>query len=190
MMRIHFHRYRRDPLVRPFGATCARRTGLAWINREEAMKKFMTVMAAVIFAGFANAAQADEFFRSHLSGDEEVPPVGTRARGQIEIRANDAETQLHYELRVANIEDVTQAHIHLAPPGENGSVVLFLFGFIGEGVTRNGLLSATTRTTADLVGPLAGEPLSALIAEIRSGNAYVNVHTVDNPPGEIRGQLF
>ncbi len=154
------------------------------------MKKFMTVMAAVIFAGFASTAQADEFFRTHLSGGEEVPPVGTPARGQIIIEVNDAETQIHYELRVANIEDVTQAHIHLAPSGANGSVVLFLFGFVGEGVTRNGLLSATTRTTADLVGPLMGQPLSALINEIRSGNAYVNVHTVVNPAGEIRGQLF
>ena len=154
------------------------------------MKKFTKLMAAVIFAGFASTAQADEFFRTHLSGDEEVPPVGTRAQGQIKIRANDAETQLHYELRVANIEDVTQAHIHLAASGANGPVVLFLFGFIGEGVTRNGLLSATTRTTADLVGPLVGQPLSALIDEIRSGNASVNVHTLVNPAGEIRGQLF
>ena len=154
------------------------------------MKKFMTVVAAVILAGFANTAHADESFGAHLSGDEEVPPVGTRAQGQIQIRANDAETQLHYELRVTNTEDVTQAHIHLAASGANGPVVLFLFGLVAEGVTRNGLLSATTRTTANLVGPLVGQPLSALIDEIRSGNAYVNVHTLVNPAGEIRGQLF
>ena len=153
------------------------------------MKKYMTLMAAVIFAGFANTAQADELFRAHLSGDEEVPPVDTRARGEVKISVNDAETQLHYELRIANIEDITQAHIHRGAAGEVGPVVVFLFGFIGEGVTRNGLLSATTRTTADLIGPLEGQPLSALIDEIRSGNAYVNVHTAAIPTGEIRGQL-
>ena len=153
------------------------------------LKRLMTFAAAAAVLGFASTAQAEEFFRAHLSGDAEVPSVDTRAQGEVKLSVNDAETQLHYELRVANIEDVTQAHIHLAASGTNGPVVLFLFGFIGEGVTRNGLLSATTRTTADLVGPLVGQPLSALIDEIRSGNAYVNVHTVANPPGEIRGQL-
>ncbi|MGH2603614.1 MAG: CHRD domain-containing protein [Dehalococcoidia bacterium] len=39
------------------------------------------------------------------------------------------------------------------------------------------------------MGSLAGQPLSALIAQIQSGNAYVNVHTTQFPGGEIRGQL-
>ena len=153
------------------------------------LKCLMTLVAAAAVFGFASTAQAEEFFRAHLSGDAEVPPVDTRARGVVNLSVNDAETQLHYELRVSNIEDITQAHIHQGAAGENGPVVVFLFGFIGEGVTRNGLLAANTRTSADLIGPLAGEPLSALIDQIRSGNAYVNVHTVANPPGEIRGQL-
>ena len=154
------------------------------------LKRLMTIAAAAAVFGFANIAQAEEFFGAHLSGGAEVPPADTRARGEVRLSVNDAETQLHYELRVANIEDITQAHIHLGAAGENGSVVVFLFGFIGEGVTRNGLLAANTRTSADLVGPLVGQPLSDLIDEIRSGNSYVNVHTVDNPPGEIRGDLF
>ncbi len=41
----------------------------------------------------------------------------------------------------------------------------------------------------DLVGPLAGEPLDALVAEILNGNIYVNIHTERNPSGELRGQL-
>ncbi len=154
------------------------------------LKRLMIFAAAAAVFGFVSTAQAGEFFRAHLSGDAEVPSVDTRARGEVNLSVNDAETQLHYELRVANIEDITQAHIHRGAAGEIGPVVVFLFGFIGEGVTRNGLLAANTRTSADLVGPLGGEPLSALIDQIRSGNSYVNVHTVANPPGEIRGQPF
>ncbi len=154
------------------------------------LKRLMTFAAAAAVFGFASTAQAEEFFSAHLSGGAEAPSVDTRARGVVKLSVNDAETQLHYELRVANIEDITQAHIHLGAAGENGSVVVFLFGFIGEGVTRNGLLAANTRTSADLVGPLVGQPLSDLIDQIRSQNTYVNVHTVANPPGEIRGQLF
>jgi hypothetical protein len=62
------------------------------------------------------------------------------------------------------------------------------------------VLAEGTFTAANLVGPLAGHPLSDLLAAIQSGNAYVNVHTNDGqgaantgpgdfPGGEIRGQL-
>jgi len=36
---------------------------------------------------------------------------------------------------------------------------------------------------------LAGMTLRDLLNEIKDGNAYVNVHTTQNPAGEIRGQL-
>ena len=64
----------------------------------------------------------------------------------------------------------------------------------------NGKIAEGTITAANLVGPLAGQPLSALVEAIQAGNAYVNVHTNDGvaptntgpgdfPGGEIRGQL-
>jgi hypothetical protein len=57
------------------------------------------------------------------------------------------------------------------------------------GVTLNGILVQGTATVADLVGPLMGMSLDKLVDEILNGNAYVNVHTVQNRPGEIRGQI-
>ena len=64
----------------------------------------------------------------------------------------------------------------------------------------NGVLATGTITAANLIGPLAGQSLEALIDEIEAGNAYVNVHTNDGvgptntgpgdfPGGEIRGQI-
>ena len=55
-------------------------------------------------------------------------------------------------------------------------------------------------TAANFIGPLAGQPMSALIAEIEANDAYVNVHTDDGvappntgpgdfPGGEIRGPV-
>jgi hypothetical protein len=88
---------------------------------------------------------------------------------------------------------VTQAHIHAGPPGENGPVVTWLFpsappAVLIEGRSQ-GVLSAGVITEANLVGPLAGQPLAALIGLMESGNAYVNAHTQQNPSGEIRGQI-
>jgi hypothetical protein len=62
------------------------------------------------------------------------------------------------------------------------------------------VLAEGTITSANLINDLAGKPLSALIAQMEAGNAYVNVHTNDGvgavntgpgdfPGGEIRGQL-
>ncbi len=77
----------------------------------------------------------------------------------------------------------------------------FLFGSVAPGGGRtNGVLAQGTITAADLVGPLAGHPLSDLISAMRAGNAYVNVHTNDGvgpintgpgdfSGGEVRGQI-
>ena len=102
---------------------------------------------------------------------------------------------------MANIENVVAAHIDVGPPGVNGPIVVYLAGPLPpDGGSSNGLLARGTFTSANFTGPLAGQPMSALIAEILAGNTYVNVRTNDGvaPPnqvpgdfagGEIRGQI-
>ncbi|WP_134703028.1 CHRD domain-containing protein [Ammoniphilus sp. YIM 78166] len=128
-------------------------------------------------------------FFARLRGSEEVPPVATAARGRSFFRLSRDGRRLRFILEVENIRRATEAHIHLGRRGENGPVVVFLFGPIQRGVTVGRGVVRGTITRADLVGPLAGRSLAALIREMRRGNAYVNVHTVQNPPGEIRGQI-
>ncbi len=133
--------------------------------------------------------KAGKIFIAHLSGGEEVPPAQTTGTGQAFFKLSMDGTSLDYKLIVANIENVTQSHIHLAPAGTNGAVVAFLFGNVPGGVTVNGVLTEGTITAANLVGPLAGQPLSALVDYLNNGGAYVNVHTTSYPGGEIRGQI-
>ena len=126
------------------------------------------------------------------SGGEEVPPVATRARGHARFWLNADGTELSYRLTVANIEGVTQAHIHLAPAGSNGPVVVFLYGFNPVGTSMSGILAEGTITEANLIARPAisfGGTMAELVAAMRSGGAYVNTHTLAHPPGEVRGQV-
>lgn len=150
----------------------------------------VALLTALLVLAMAPAAQArPTTYTAHLTGDAEVPEVDTDAVGQTVLQLNRDGTELRYRLIVANIDDVTQAHIHLGRAGTNGPIVAFLFGFVPGGVTTNGVLATGTVTADDLIGPLEGESLSALARALNTGNAYVNVHTVEHPPGEIRGQI-
>lgn len=151
---------------------------------------------------------ASRNYRTHLAGRNEVPPPGvvidTHAQGQAIFQLSEDGNELHYKLIVANIENVLMAHIHMAPAGQNGGIVVWLYPSAPPGVSIpgrfDGVLAEGTITAANLVGALAGHPLSDLIDAIESGNAYVNVHTNDFvdptntgpgdfPGGEIRGNL-
>jgi hypothetical protein len=133
-------------------------------------------------------------FTTHLTGDEEVPePAQTNATGQAIFNLKNNGTELHYKLIVANIEDVFMAHIHLAPEGQNGPVVVWLYPdnpppLLIPGPT-NGILAEGVISADDLVGPFAGLTLEALVEAFKAGNCYVNVHTLTFPAGEIRGQI-
>ena len=137
-------------------------------------------------------APAEDHFHATASGREEVPPNDSRGRATATFKLSEDGTSLSYRLIVANIENATQSHIHIAPKGVNGPVVVFLFGFVAGGVTENGVLAEGTITQANLIPRPAigfGGTMAELIAAMRSGNAYVNVHTVALPAGEIRGQV-
>jgi hypothetical protein len=66
-------------------------------------------------------------YGTNLSGEEEVPVRDTLARGQATFHLNDDGTELRYKLNIANIENVLQAHIHLAAASANGSITAWLY---------------------------------------------------------------
>ena len=158
-------------------------------------------LALIGLAVLAPPAPAATTYRAHLAGSNEVPSRDTRAQGQAIFTLSADGTELRYRLIVANIDNVTASHIHLGAADANGPVVAFLYGTAASGQGAvNGVIATGTLTADDLVGPLAGHPLSDLLSAIEAGNTYVNVHTNDGvaptntgpgdfPGGEIRGQL-
>ena len=134
-------------------------------------------------------------FIAPMSAEQEVAttPVESRARGLSTFRLSRDGKTLHYIVRVRRIENVTMAHIHIAPAGTNGPVAVWLHPdgpppMLIEGRT-DGILARGTITDDQVIGPLAGQGLEGLLEALRSGTAYVNVHTSQYPGGEIRGQV-
>jgi len=124
---------------------------------------------------------------AHLSGDEEVPTVDTKAQGQAIFKVQGNSLSLDQKLILANINNVVAAHIHCAPVGVNGPVGVTLFS--GPPTTVNGIL-----VQGPILAPNPGNAcgwldLNDLIEALESGDTYVNVHTLDHLAGEIRGQV-
>jgi hypothetical protein len=133
-------------------------------------------------------------FRTHLS--IKVNGVDSKAQGQAIFQLSKDGTYISYKLILANIENVTMAHIHLiantnTPP--TGPPVVWLYpaappaqlipGRI-DGVFAEGVI-----TSDKLVGSLGGKTLTDLLEAMESGQTYVNVHTLQNGGGEIRGDI-
>jgi hypothetical protein len=140
------------------------------------------------------AAQSDRNFGTHLTGEAEPYPVDSRAQGQFILRVDKDGDSAYFKLIVANIQNVTMAHIHIAAvPGGDGPPAVWLYPSAPPAQLipgrSSGVLAEGTITAANFVGPLAGQPFEALLTAIHEGRAYVNVHTTQYPPGEIRGTI-
>ena len=152
------------------------------------------------------AAGLNRNWSDHANGSQEVPPRATQGQAQAIFHLSKDGSSLSYKVIASNIENVFMSHIHMAGPGVNGPIVVWLYpstapmpGPFGAGRT-NGVLAEGTITAANLVGPLAGHPLSDLVTAMSTGNAYVNLHTNDGvdgvdtgagdfPGGEIRADI-
>lgn len=152
------------------------------------LKTLIVIAAGLLMLIFPLQAERNgKTYTAHLSG------VDSSAQGQATFKVADDGESLEYKLIVANLEDIIEAHIHLAPVGKDGPAVVWLYpstppALLIPGRT-NGILAEGSITAAHLVGPLADKTMVDLIKEIKNGNAYVNVHTSKFPAGEIRGQI-
>ena len=145
---------------------------------------------------------------TQLTGAEENPPRDTKATGNAVYHISSDGNSVEYKVIVANIENVFMAHIHIGPPGVNGPVAVWLYPSTAPGPGApgggpiNGVIASGTFTEEDLTDAMGDwdGTWESLLAAIRSGGAYTNVHTSDGvdpgntgpgdfPGGEVRGQF-
>jgi hypothetical protein len=152
------------------------------------VKLLLFVILSAIFTvsvGFA----AEKSFHSKLTGKDEVTSVKTKANGEVTFKLSKDGKELSYKLHVKNIENPTAAHIHRGMKVKSGPPQANLFTGPKKEGKFSGDLSSGTITAKDLSGDLMGKSIDDLVQLIKSGDAYVNVHTDANPNGEIRGQI-
>jgi hypothetical protein len=142
---------------------------------------------AVIVSNTAFAQQ--QHFTAKLSAANEVPPITSQASGIATFDVNAAGTQMKYTLNVTNINQVIAAHIHSGSSTANGPIVVNLFIPSKATGKVDGTLAQSSINSTSLIGPLKGKQMTDLVKLINGGQAYVNVHTTQNPPGEVRGQI-
>ena len=119
-----------------------------------------------------------------MSGAQEVPPNSSPATGTTALRLNHGQGSVCYDMTVSNLTaNPSMAHIHKAPAGTNGGIVVHLFG--------SGGAPAPTSTSFTITNFCQTGISQALIKDIiqNPDQYYVNVHTSTFPGGEIRGQL-
>jgi hypothetical protein len=136
-----------------------------------------------------------------MSGYLEAPPVSSVAEGDFRATIDDEADEIDFTLTYSGLEaPVAQAHIHFGQRSVSGGISAWLCeGTIqspsastppcpGQGGTVSG-----TITPLEVIGPagqgIAPGEFEELVAAIRAGRTYANVHSSKFPPGEIRGQL-
>lgn len=145
-------------------------------------------------------AQEPIHLAATLRGFEEVPALSSFGGGSFTATLSADLTELTWELSFSGLTaDVTQAHIHLAQPGVNGGIMVFFCtnldnGPVGTPTCPDSGTIEGSFTAADIVNSANNQGVPAgnffrFQRALRQGVAYVNVHTVRFPGGEIRGQV-
>ena len=161
-----------------------------------------TILAISMAAFVTKVAAEDQSgtrLRATLKGFNETPANSTPATGTFRGTISEDQSSITFELTYSGlVADSLFAHIHLGQKNVAGGVMIF---FCDNSTpphsprncpARGGTVTGTV-TAADVIGPagqgIAPGEFSKVLEAIRSGVTYVNVHSVQFPPGEIRGQV-
>jgi hypothetical protein len=146
------------------------------------------LLAAIVFSATAVACDDDDLITplpttwvTTLNGANEVPPKTVAGSGSVSIVKNGA-TYTYTIAYTGMTGPLNGAHIHGPAAVGVNTVVIVPFDITGAGAS--GTLSGTFTGTNNV--NISPDSLDKLMT---SGNAYVNLHTAANAPGEIRGQL-
>ena len=141
-------------------------------------RRAFVAFGGLALAGVLSLAQAAPVsFEVPLTGAQQVPPVQTSGSGSAKLTYDSGTRVVTWDITFSGLSSqATMAHFHgPAPAGKNAGVKIWL--------SQKGSM----QMTSPLTGQATLSPDEAKMFE--AGDMYINVHTKDNPNGEIRGQV-
>lgn len=168
------------------------------------MRKIRMVATALlaVLAGVASRpAAAVDPVDVRLRSFEEVPAISSPASGRFRAVIDAGAGRIDYQLEYTGLTGaVRQAHIHVGQRSVNGGISVYLCQTalnpdptgLAPTCPASGAVQGTL-TAANVIGPagqgVATGEFAELVAAMRGGVAYINVHSSTFPGGEVRGQL-
>ncbi len=120
--------------------------------------------------------ETDKAYTGMLDAEQEVPSNSSDATGLATFNLSKQGNEVNYYVVVEGLTGPIQmAHLHNAPAGENGGVIVDLMSGIDGNV---------------ISGSFDPNEFDGLLEAMNAGEIYINVHTTENPGGEVRGQLL
>jgi hypothetical protein len=179
------------------------------MRRKGMFAALVVAAAALAVAAYALAGGSGPGFNhlsATMSGYQEVPSVSSTGTATFTADVAEDGQSISWQLSYDGLEsNVLQSHIHFGQRSVNGGISVFLCTNLGNGPAGtqacppSGTISGTI-TPADVSPPIAatqgartqgintGE-WAELLRAIDAGKTYANIHTQNEPGGEIRAQL-
>jgi hypothetical protein len=138
---------------------------------------YIALIVLAVLALASIAADGGRKFTTTLTGEAEAPgPGDPDGSGTATLRLNYGQGEVCFEISVSGIAlPVAAGHIHEAPVGEPGDVVVPLFLTPDADGSISGCVSADREEIKEIIQ--------------HPEDYYVNVHNAEFPAGALRGQL-
>ncbi len=161
------------------------------------MKKSLLLVPLVLAFSISTVAVDDDVITltADLHGANEVPAINSNAAASFKATIHENGSITFIETFQNLTSNAILSHIHFGKDHVAGGVMIFLCGGGGQPAcpaatsgTFSGSIIPANVTGPTAQGITAGDLASALRA-IRQGAGYVNLHSVNFPGGEVRGQV-
>ena len=157
-------------------------------------------VACGLIGSLAPALASADSLKAALSGYASVPALSSTGTGRFIAEIDAVNNVITYQLTYSGLEgNALQAHIHVAQTGVNGGVSAFLCSNLPSPPAGTPACPVTAGTVtgiiqaSSVVGPsaqgIAPGEFAKLVAALRAGVTYANIHTSKFAPGELRGQI-
>jgi len=166
--------------------------------QEFFMHSYRSIGSAVVFVltilgSAACSSDPQEKYVAELRSSNEVPANSSSAVGRMVLLVSRDASYAEYSVEQSGLSGgIRGGHFHRAAAGVNGPIVLSFFFDPTTGAAINGPTPGTTdlELNGAIGRTITKAQLDPILADLRAGNLYANIHTPQFVGGEIRGQLL